>query len=71
MIVWIIILVWVLCGVLSYRLDRALVRSRWGWWTKSDRNFSLVFGILGPIALIVSIIAYIVFSLGGDKPSSW
>ena len=63
---------WVLCGILAYRIDRATVRSHLLWtWTKGDRNFNLMFGLLGPIALITSMIVYICFNGSNDDPSSW
>lgn len=66
-----IIGLWVLCGILAYRIDRATVRSKLWVWTKGDRNFHLMFGLLGPVALITSIIVYICFNGSNDDPSSW
>lgn len=67
-----IIGLWVLCGILAYRIDRSTVRSHKLWtWTKGDRNFHLMGSLLGPVALFVSLIVYICFSSNDDDPSSW
>jgi len=70
---WIIgIGVWLLCGAAAYIVLKSLFRREMGEWTTGDRALGLMFGLSGPVALIVSLVVTVVFCLCScDKPAKW
>ncbi len=62
---------WLLCSVLSYLIFRYDYRSRDLPWTICDRACTLKVSVLGPIALLISIVVYNTDREGSDKLAKW
>lgn len=66
--IYIISILWVLCGVQHYRIVRSGHRRLYLLWTVTDRALWGFAGLLGPLALIVS---FVVYGKHSDKPAKW
>ncbi len=71
MTIFIGILVWIVCGILHYPIFRAFMTTDGLAWTVADRILAIVGGLLGPIALVASILSYCIFRKGNSKPAKW
>jgi len=67
-----IVLVWLVCTVVSYRLLRRQFRKWFDTYTCLDREVCLIVAMTGLIGLIVSLsLMTIVWGCGDDTPAMW
>jgi len=72
-IVSLIVLGWIVCGVLAYKLLKSFHRKQFSSlkWTKNDRRVGLFFSSVGPIGLLVIFISTIVCGGDDEEEASW
>jgi hypothetical protein len=70
MLIFIGVVIWILCGVLSYIINKASDINGGLGWTVADRRNGVAFSLFGPVALLASIVVYLVYDKS-DKPAKW
>ena len=59
MTILLISILWIVCGVMGYRITRSWYRSlTYFSWTRGKRLNEIIFSIFGPLALMINLMIY-------------